>query len=615
MMFRQQNRWRIAVGFCLLILLDEFCVKTERLSVGSDNQDGHLNLGKSPVIFVDNQENVVDDFYQSNTTSDLSTRREKRGVIVAILIGASIAASLANLGFDIYLHIKGCCGVYPSACRYRDEFDRLKKTLSTKSRKVDNMWTSAENTKEWVKQCNTQNRELWLEIDRIADVEEELVEALNINLIIAFNNKSAELKSKIRDKNETVLRLTAEQLSVEYDSPFNSIEGTLLIVGGVVGQVGSTLISRAYKSYKINKMSNFLKTSEGSRLINAKPTAQKFFGVSKTNINSHFKATAKAQYKSNFKPIRGKIATGAAAVLAVISIGLEIYSAVMKVKACQSIRDNAHDAVKNMRKANRDMDGMLGNVRQYQRRVSVEGWNKIRSELNKKDLAEILKQLRTLAQGAATQSQGMKNAVTAINNFLSKIRHANYQATFDLQRELIKGLAGLKYTLACYRNVIQATSYMMQHCKNGDGQFSELWDQTVTHFRLDSRSCNDEQGVPYVTKAKMQKAIEDLAKKDKFHPDCILNSKDVRYLVCARKYRGHTASDIAKEFDLTVKQAEIIMPHCPPEPLTPHKINSICRLHKDGMEIIEIVAFMKIEFLKVAGVLIKNCTHTQEPTV
>jgi hypothetical protein len=58
------------------------------------------------------------------------------------LVGASIVASLANLGFDIYLHIKGCCGVYPSACRYRDEFDSLKKTLSTKSRNVDNIWTS-----------------------------------------------------------------------------------------------------------------------------------------------------------------------------------------------------------------------------------------------------------------------------------------------------------------------------------------------------------------------------------------------------------------------------------------------------------------------------------------
>ena len=44
----------------------------------------------------------------------------------------------------------------------------------------------------------------------------------------------------------------------------------------------------------------------------------------------------------------------------------------MKVKACQSVRDNAHDSVKNMRKANKDMDDMLVTVREYQKRVTVE---------------------------------------------------------------------------------------------------------------------------------------------------------------------------------------------------------------------------------------------------
>ena len=72
-------------------------------------------------------------------------------------------------------------------------------------------------------------------------------------------------------------------------------------------------------------MANFLKTTEGSRLINAQPKAQKLLGVSKTNINSHFKATAKAQYKSNYKPIRGKIASGAAAVLALVTIGRALH--------------------------------------------------------------------------------------------------------------------------------------------------------------------------------------------------------------------------------------------------------------------------------------------------
>ncbi len=51
--------------------------------------------------------------------------------------------------------------------------------------------------------------------------------------------------------------LTLQQLSVEYDSPFNSVRATLLAVTPVVGQVGSILISKAYKSYKINKVTMF----------------------------------------------------------------------------------------------------------------------------------------------------------------------------------------------------------------------------------------------------------------------------------------------------------------------------------------------------------------------
>ena len=53
---------------------------------------------------------------------------------------------------------------------------------------------TAENTKEWVKQCNTQNRELWLEIDRIANLQEELIEAISVDIIIGFENKSTELR-------------------------------------------------------------------------------------------------------------------------------------------------------------------------------------------------------------------------------------------------------------------------------------------------------------------------------------------------------------------------------------------------------------------------------------
>ena len=83
-------------------------------------------------------------------------------------------------------------------------------------------------------------------------------------------------------------------------------------------------------------MSNFLKSTEGSKLVNAGPKAQKFFRLSKTNMNQHFKTTAKARYtaKASAKPVRAKVATGAAAVLAVISIGELLRTFMKTVRKC-----------------------------------------------------------------------------------------------------------------------------------------------------------------------------------------------------------------------------------------------------------------------------------------
>lgn len=50
--------------------------------------------------------------------------------------------------------------------------------------------------------------------------------------------------------------------------------------------------------------------------------------------------------------------------------GLEIYSAVMKVKACQNVRDGARDAVRSMRTANSDMDKMIKEVNIYKAKLS-----------------------------------------------------------------------------------------------------------------------------------------------------------------------------------------------------------------------------------------------------
>ena len=58
-MFRLNKRWRVTLFLCLLILLDEFCVKTDQISSDASREVAHWNFEQSPVNFVDNPENDV----------------------------------------------------------------------------------------------------------------------------------------------------------------------------------------------------------------------------------------------------------------------------------------------------------------------------------------------------------------------------------------------------------------------------------------------------------------------------------------------------------------------------------------------------------------------------
>ena len=205
----------------------------------------------------------------------------------------------------------------------------------------------------------------------------------------------------------------------------------------------------------------------------------------------------------------------------------------------------------------------------------------------------------------------MKDAVTAIDNFKRGIRYAKYQVTHNLQTSLIKALAGVKFSLECYRNVVKATTYIIDHCKKGDDQYSKLWDRVTFYFKLNSKSCRNDAGVPYTTREKMENVIKGQASKHNFHSDCILNSKDIKYLVCAKKHRGFAASDVAKQLKLTMYQVNFLLPKCPSAPITPLLIETICRLYKKKVKIDDIIAYTKLDFAKVAEITLTKCATNQ----
>jgi len=67
------------------------------------------------------------------------------GSIGAVLFGAALFVSLANIGFDIYLMIEGCCGLYPDACEYQEKFNTTRGNIETTSNLIDQKWLESKN--------------------------------------------------------------------------------------------------------------------------------------------------------------------------------------------------------------------------------------------------------------------------------------------------------------------------------------------------------------------------------------------------------------------------------------------------------------------------------------
>ena len=69
------------------------------------------------------------------------------------------------------------------------------------------------------------------------------------------------MQKQIREKNATLIAITGAELEVAFNSPFNTVQGTLIALTGVVGHLGSIIIGKSIKAYKINKVifGNFLK--------------------------------------------------------------------------------------------------------------------------------------------------------------------------------------------------------------------------------------------------------------------------------------------------------------------------------------------------------------------
>ena len=119
------------------------------------------------------------------------------GIVGAVLMGISIFLMLANIAFDIYLQIEGCCGLFPVACDYAKEFEEITDDLKIRADRMNTEYTISMNLLEYISRTNQNNGDIWVELSRILILTERVITRIDPKLLTRFNNQSMILKVRL----------------------------------------------------------------------------------------------------------------------------------------------------------------------------------------------------------------------------------------------------------------------------------------------------------------------------------------------------------------------------------------------------------------------------------
>lgn len=498
--------------------------------------------------------------------------REKR-LVLAVLFAISVFATLANIGFDIYLKVKKCCGLYPDACKYERKFVALKDELKRRASEMNDHYTISKNILAYLKSTNNYNAEIWQNVKRIMVLTNEIVETLDTSIIVKYNNKSAELRREIRKHNETAKNMDILAVSTEFQSVFDSVEGTLLTIAPIVGLLGSAAISKSFTWYKTYKAAEALKsTGNVAALKNVK--VAKVFGVK--NVNTFIKSTATAQTRALTTATRfSKFLSFATGAMSVLTIGFEIYSAIMKVKACQKVRDNAVNSYNAIYPEKAKFKKSEDNLVAFRSNLT-KSYNHVKSQIISDAFLGYVKQIHQMVASSDKTPPYLKKAGREIQNFQDQIKAASKIKTTKLQKLLYNALTNVTYTWQCYGNKIKTVSYAYKKCLVGEASMELIWKNAIKNFETNNYECTTATGQSYTTYRATKTYVETRMQKEGYQKDCVLNNRDLFRLACTYYVQGFTDVQNGGKTGLTVTQVEYFKKICPPATVTPKVSNLIC---------------------------------------
>ncbi|XP_028392727.1 uncharacterized protein LOC114517259 [Dendronephthya gigantea] len=548
--------------------------------------------------------------------------RVKRGRIgSAIKAGLSLGAGgsfLFSTVSTVYHAIRKCKDYQPrkcvtATCRYLTdcptschgpETNRLyvkyeKEEVKRKLDKMDAIQRDAFNLATQAISAGLNNQRIFAEVDRINQKVDELIFSIarmDVRLASKFRNSSVAISGLIRNQ-----RLSLDEIvsSTEVAGIFDkwTWDGTGVFVLSAALPLGLHAFTYFKERHAINQIAKNLKSDFEARFVNQRtsrlnPNAKlhnKFAnvqGYTTKDINRQLKQTAKAIHLSDKANRRvskvEKITNNVITPLVnAIVIALSVWSAYTQINNCYAIADDMQDTAKKMAEKADEIEGLKQTqVDPLLKNVTTQAWPKVRAMMKSKQSTQWFEEIRNLTINANT-----KNATVAavIVDFINRVPTAGYNLLLNLQRELIIALKSIDYEYSCLADKQHAISTVLTDCRIGRRPFPALYQYATGKHKLNRDGCIARGIFPYTSQDQFFTILNATATHQGWYSNCLLNSEDLLYRVCAEKIKGYTTpKEIVKQANKT-GLTEDMVPHflgrCPPPRITPKSIKDTCTLY------------------------------------
>ncbi|XP_032223602.1 uncharacterized protein LOC116604809 [Nematostella vectensis] len=591
---------RRALFLCLLVLLQEFGpAHFAKLAPNGFLSDREFLESEDMANDQETGSNLVPQPPKTQSSTMKRTAAWIKNVYKVVKCGSQFtnaATSLASLAFGIYQAIEGCCGRFPEACEYRDEFNNLKTQVEEKSVLADNLQLQAKNLQVWVENNIDKYSELYDELMDINREQDLYLESINPNIETTLNNEEKNIMDAIKAKNNTKEELDYLQVSDMYES---AIDNAMNIGFPLLG----LLVSGGFATYKYAKKNRAQKEVfklERRNAIRLKTSPDAKIAKRKTNLITSFKTayrqiknTLNTKFARSIKIVKG-LGKAFGIALGFFSSGMEIYSIISTLKECEKRRDNAKEARDFTAKALANFDEAIKNIT-TSKNIMYSAFEEVRKELVAEDLMKLLVDIKQVVDNTNPTPE-LIEAANGIENYrLNMPSDISPNQTYDHQINLIKSLRQIPFTLSCYTQKVKMLTSILNGCRDGTKSFDELYSDATSLFGSEARRCERKIGAFYVTKETLKTKLETVMKKENLSPVCRVNNPTTKSLACMKKSNGQTAEDIAAEMEI---DKDVIMPlleDCPEEGLNPKQVEQVCNLRElldgDNKQVASILGF------------------------